>query len=124
MRVALHAGRLFFLFVQAMPSTRFPQELRTFIVEKVDSITHLEALLLLYRNRDLTLTVDWVAAQLYVDAACAGEVLSRLEGFGLVRDCGGEYRYQAGPGTDRLVWLLSQAYAESLISITDLIHAK
>lgn len=107
-----------------MTSKNLPDELREFVMAHVDSITHLEALLLLLRGAGVALAVSVVADRLYVDEQTARDVLARLNAMGVAIHVDGAYRYGADAGLDRLIRMLARQYAENLISITSLVHAK
>lgn len=110
--------------VKTMKKRELPEELRAFVVEYVDSIAHLEALLLLFRNHGVSLRNRAMAEQLYTDEKTVAGLLERLVALGLASTDGNACRYHAPHELDRLVRLLDQRYVEDLISITDMIHAK
>ncbi len=57
-----------------------PAEVRRFLSAYIDSVAHLEALLLLHTSPEREWTVDETAQRLYVPPAQAGAVLAALEG--------------------------------------------
>ena len=103
-------------------------DVRQFILENVDSVAHLEALLLLYHNPETGLSIDEIAGRLYIDRQQAEEILTRLSELGLlsitqkgVTSC----RYQ--PESAELksqVERLAETYSKYLIPVTNLIHSK
>ena len=111
-----------------MSSNPIPDDVGQFILDKIDSIAQLEALLLLRANP----TEDWdtaaVAKRLAVDEQQAGKTLLRLLEEKLVIAQAGEpprYRYQ--PGSQelrRMVDRVSEIYAKHLVPVTNLIHSK
>lgn len=108
-----------------MPSTEIPEHVRRFVVEAVDSIPELEALLLLRAHRERAWSVDDAGARLYVSATMAAHVLAALAHRGLVAGVDGQYRYAPlRPELDVVVADLAAAYASNLIAVTRLIHGK
>lgn len=62
----------------ATSSTRIPEDVAQFIIEKIDSVAQLEALLLLRDNPQQQWDIAAVAKRLYIDDEQAGKVLARL----------------------------------------------
>ena len=108
-----------------MADEPIPEELRDFILKYIDSVAHLEALLLLRANPNETWDVANTAKRLYIGDQQTGEVLARLCVDGLVTREGDVYRY-AGQPSDLLTMVdrLAEAYSRNLIPITNMIHAK
>ncbi|WP_284735500.1 hypothetical protein [Dongia deserti] len=102
-----------------------PADLRDFILRYIDSVAHLEALLLLRANPQTSWDVPAVAARLYTSEAQAGEVLAQLCGEGLIASENDLYRY-AGQSAETLAMIdrLAEFYSKQLIPITNLIHGK
>jgi hypothetical protein len=74
--------------------TLIPEDVAQFIIEKIDSVAQLEALLLLRDNPQQQWDVAAVAKRLYIDDEQPGKVLARLrevllqtDGRCLVRNC-------------------------------------
>ena len=108
-----------------MAEEPIPPELREFILQHIDSIAQLEALLLLRASSQEQWSIAKTAKRLYITEQQADEVLSRLCADGLLACEEDLYRYreqsshQAG-----LIDRLADAYAKHLIPITNMIHAK
>jgi hypothetical protein len=102
-----------------------PAELREFILRYIDSVAHLEALLLLRANPQTPWEVSTVAARLYTADKQAAEVLAQLCNDGLLVCENGLYRY-ANQSAENVAMIdgLATAYAKQLIPITNLIHGK
>ena len=102
-----------------------PAELREFILRYIDSVAHLEALLLLRANPQTPWEVSTVAARLYTAEKQAAEVLVQLCNDGLLVCENGLYRY-ANQSAENVAMIdgLATAYAKQLIPITNLIHGK
>lgn len=100
-----------------------PADVSEFIARYVDSIAHLEALLLLRRETAGEWDGPRLATRLYIPAAEAQRVLDQLAAAALVRREAGLYRYlPKSAGDEAVVERLSALYATHLIPITHLIH--
>ena len=110
------------------PKSPIPEDVQRFIIEYIDSVPALEALLLMRRIRDREWTVSMLAHDLFVEPQRVAVVMSDLVGRGL---CGmrkaEEPLYFWGPATvaiaERLEHLAA-AYATHLIAVTQVIHEK
>jgi len=103
-----------------------PDIVHRLILERIDSVAQLEALLLLRSEPQ-----DWdaarVAGRLYVSSGEAALLLSSLQARGLFNMNGesGVYRYEpATPELAEAVDLLAETYRTRLIPMTKLIHSK
>lgn len=110
-----------------MTATSISPEIRRFILGRIPSVPHLEALLLL-RNELHDWTAESVAERLYVSEKVATVLLGELVG-GAMLEVSAEdprrYRYQ--PRTDALRQLLDElaaTYAAHLVEVTQMIHSK
>jgi hypothetical protein len=108
-----------------MADDPIPADLRDFILRYIDSIAHLEALLLLRASLETSWEVAAVAARLYSSTEQAGEVLAQLCDEHLLVCEDGIYRY-AGQPPEHLAMIdrLAESYAKQLIPITNMIHSK
>lgn len=108
-----------------MTSESIPADLRDFILRFIDSVAHLEALLLLRANSGKSWSAQAVAARLYTSESQASEVLAQLCNEGLIGREGDLYRY-AGQPEEMLTLIdrLAEFYSKQLIPITNLIHGK
>jgi hypothetical protein len=106
----------------------FPEDMRRFVVENIDSVEQLEVLLLLRADP----AREWDAAAVS-QALCTSleSVTKRLAGLraqGLLAgsgEAGGRYRY--GPSTaeqNHLVGALAEAYRERRVAVITLIYSK
>ena len=102
-----------------------PADLRDFILRYIDSVAHLEALLLLRTNPEISWEAPAVAARLYIGEQQAAEVLAQLCGERLLACENNLYRYGGQfPETVSMIDRLAESYAKQLIPITNLIHGK
>jgi hypothetical protein len=96
--------------------------LRGFLLDHIDTVAQLEALLLLYREAK-PLPVAAVARALYVPEAVAAEELAALGARGLLAADEGAWRYApADPQIAALVEELAGTYARALIPVTNIVH--
>ena len=106
-----------------------PAEIRQFVLEYIDSIAQLEALLVLRNKPDAWWPSEAVAERLYIAEKNSQADLEGLCRRGLLLgredDTGRSYRYR--PSTDelrKLVDRLVSCYSKHLVPISNLIHAK
>ena len=108
-----------------MADDPIPADLRDFILRFIDSVAHLEALLLLRASPQTAWEAPAVAARLYTNAEQAGEVLAQLCNERLLVCENGQYRYHGqSPEHGAMIDRLADSYAKQLIPITNLIHSK
>ena len=98
-----------------------------FLLEQIDTVPHLEALLLLWNSRPREWLVEEMASSLYLTPEAAKSILDDLARAGLVSAITGateSYRYDPGSELDQVVSAVESAYRRELIRITRLIHSK
>jgi hypothetical protein len=102
-----------------------PADLREFILRYIDSVAHLEALLLLRANPETAWDTSIIAQRLYTTEQQAAEVLTQLCEEGLLTHDSDRYRY-GNQSAENLAMIdrLAALYAKQLIPITNLIHGK
>lgn len=110
-----------------MPGSAVPDDVRRFVLTSIASVPHLEALLLLQRERQPWSSAE-VATRLYLPESVAADVLADLCASSLVeREAMASESYRFRPASDdlaRMTALLADLYAVRLIEITHLIHSK
>jgi len=111
-----------------MTSNPIPEDVRQFILDKIDSVAQLEALLLLRANPSDDWDAAAVAKRLYVDEPQAGSALNRSLEEKLLFTPSAEprrYRYQPeSPELGRMIDRVAEIYSKHLVPVTNLIHAK
>lgn len=108
-----------------MPGKEISDRVRRFIVERIDSVPELEAVLLLRSDPQRDWGVEDAGARLYVSVTVAAHVLGALTGRGLLAETNRRYRYApANDEIDEVVAELAETYATHLIDVTQLIHGK
>jgi hypothetical protein len=105
-----------------------PADIRQFILNRIDSIAQLEALLLLRSDPRMEWSVEVVAQRLYISEHETALILVRLcaEGF-LIAHNSQSSSYQYFPSSSRLkeiVDRLADSYSKHLVPVTNLIHGK
>jgi len=108
-----------------MSPAELPEQVRRLIIEAIDTVTELEALLLLRGTPGRFWTSDAVSTRLYVRPAVAAQALGALTRRGFLGEGDEGFTYQPS-STDLAndVTALAKAYSTNLIAVTQLIHAK
>jgi hypothetical protein len=105
-----------------------PPEIQEFILERIDSVPQLEALLLMRAGVGQSWQASAIARHLYIQPRTARELLRALHERDLIMLVDAKapaYRY--GPATSELIGLvdaLAVTYATNLIAVSNLIHSK
>lgn len=108
-----------------MAGDHIPPELQRFILRHFESITELEALLLLRANPRPDWTLPNITARLYTREADVAAALGRLSSDGFLICEDGVYRYECADADRKArVDQLAEFYATHLIPVTNLIHSK
>jgi len=103
------------------------QTVLQFIVEQIDTVPHLEALLLICQDSTTTWTGELLSARIYVSPATAGGVLEDLCRRGFIKTVDANsrsYLYDASWDTSQLMAQLADLYRRQLVRVTKLIHSK
>jgi hypothetical protein len=99
-----------------------------FILDQIETVPHLEALLLTWGRRPQDWTAETMAKALYVPQEVAGSILRDLAQRNLLRevtDRSGTYTYASGtPERDELIAHVDRTYRRELIRISRMIHSK
>ena len=105
-----------------------PDDIAQFVIEKIDSVAELEALLLLRSHPDRRWTTRNISQRLYLSDKDAFETLVALstKGLAIYKANGtGWYEYRPGvPEIARMVGGLCAIYSKQVVAITNLIHSK
>lgn len=101
-----------------------PDDVRAFILRYIESIAHLEALLLLRRSPDHAWTAAATSARLYISEAEAASVLGKLCADGLVTFDGKIYSVDVANNLSETIGRVAEAYTQHLIPVTNMIHAR
>lgn len=105
-----------------------PKEIQQFILNNIDSVADLEALILMRTKTDMKWGVTEIARELYIEDIIAQKLLSRLLAKGFIKIDSSEglfYKYQ--PKSEELESMIEKVvgiYSQYLVPITNLIHSK
>lgn len=98
-----------------------------FLLNYIDTVPHLEALLLLWNSRPNSWSAEEMAHRLFLAPEAAADILGDLVRQRLVTavpDPLGVYCYEPEPDRDRLLASVDAIYRHELIRISRLIHSK
>ena len=102
-----------------------PPDVREFIIRHIDSVSQLEALLILHAHPEESWEVGRIASRVYTPDRELGAVLERFTAEGFLKRDGDLYRYDdKDPVIDRRIEELARCYASHLILVTNMIHSK
>lgn len=111
-----------------MQEEALPEDVLRFIGDRIDSVPHLEALLLLWEDPARRWTIAEIAARVYVSEDIARAVLQDLAQRRLIRaETQTSTRYVYDPAWDEAAQLMPRVaatYRHHLIRIAKIIHAK
>lgn len=100
-------------------------ELRSFILKRIDSVAQIEALLLIRSDPRSQWNATRLAKRLYISELEAAEALSRLCTSELLTCVDEIYRLEGVPEENlALIEQLLRVYSHHLIPITNLVHSK
>lgn len=108
------------------PDTPLNKQVDEFLREEIDTIPHLEALLLAWNSRPKQWTVEEMAAQLYVDVGKTRNILQdlvRRDLLAMIPEAPEQYGYKSGE-RDALIQAVESTYRKELIRISRMIHSK
>lgn len=106
----------------------FSVEVKQFIVQNVESVAQLEALVLLRQDRERLWDGTGIAKSLYIPAQMGAALLAELQKRGFVRvstQDSAKYSYDvADDRLDRVVGEVIVAYRDRRVAVTSLIYSK
>jgi hypothetical protein len=111
-----------------MADDLIPDDVKQFILDKIDSVAELEGLLLLCSNPQDEWKVEALAQRLYINEQQTGDVLAKLHAEGFLSIKGGKspsYRFQ--PNSEEICQIVDrvkEVYSKYLVPVTNLIHSK
>jgi sugar-specific transcriptional regulator TrmB len=99
-----------------------------FIDQQIDSVPHLEALILLWNSRPVGWTAEELSSRLYLPPERAAEVLRDLQRLEIAQEIPGtppKYSYfPRSNEQDELLHQIDVAYRRDLVRISTMIHEK
>lgn len=112
-----------------MTDDPIPNNIKRFINTSIDSIPHLEALLLIQKNPDINWDIDSLSRSLFIQPRLAEELLGKLCSAGFLKVLPNtnpqSYDY-VHPNLEvrQMLSELAEVYSKHLILITNMIHNK
>lgn len=111
-----------------MDEDEIPEVVRGFILQHIESVAKIEALLLMRSQPQQAWDAALLARRLYVSAAQTGRIVSDLAAAGFIAPVPSQAGfYQFWPATPEIrdhIDLVAEVYARRLIPITNLIHQR
>jgi hypothetical protein len=104
-----------------------PEDILQFIARRVDSVPHLEALLLLWQSPSQFWTDEEVAERIYVSRERAGAILVELVRHGFITPTEGlpvGFKYDSSWDEAQIMPRISTSYRRHLVYVASLIHSK
>jgi hypothetical protein len=110
------------------PTQKHDEQVLRFILQEIDSVPELEALLLIWQNRPRLWTPADLAKRLYIVPEQAQFLLAQLNRKGLIAVIPAEtqsYGYETkSPEQDQLMAYTEAVYQREVVRISTLIHSK
>lgn len=100
------------------------QQVDAFILEEIDSVPHLEALLLLWNSRPRPWPTEELARSLYIPLERTQAILHDLQQRAFLIEEGGRCRWNEASGRQALMAGVDRTYRRELIRISSMIHSK
>jgi len=109
-----------------MPERDANRAVDQFLLDEIDTVPHLEALLLIWNSRSKHWSAEDMGRALYLSPDSAKEILEDLVRRGLISSSGPlpDYYFQPEPDRDELLAAVNNAYQKDLIHVSRLIHSK
>jgi hypothetical protein len=107
-----------------MSVSNIPADVRRFLLAVIESVPHLEALLLLRADPLASWSSDAMAARLYIDEASASRLLTDLHAHRLAQHEAGHWRFD--PRDTEIAGIvdrLAGVYARHVVEVAELIHS-
>ena len=95
-----------------------------FIIEEIDSVPHLEALLLLWNTRPKRWPIEEIARALYISVDATRKMLQDLSHRGLVVIETEGCAYDANYDREIVLQELEKTYRRELVRVSRMIHSK
>jgi len=109
-----------------MNETVIPDDVQKFIIDHINSITHIEGLLLFRAAPDVRWAAISIAQRLYITERDAAQLLGHLKAQGFIEEEAGKgYSYR--PKSEELRGMVERVagvYGQYLLPVTHLIHEK
>jgi hypothetical protein len=100
------------------------REVDQFILDEIDSVPHLEALLLLWNSKPRPWPVDELARSLYLQTDSTASLLRDLQDRGLAAFDAGHWCWNSNSPRADLMPLVDATYRRELVRLSSMIHSK
>ena len=120
----LNSGRCSALTIETMTVEDARRMAERFIQDHIDSVPHLEALLLVWNSRPKRWTANDLAAGIFVDTGTSRRILHELARKELIAAESDAYFYDSQEDKDQVLGAVAETYRRELIRLTRMIHAK
>lgn len=107
-----------------MTSDDLPEDVLRFIREQVDTVPHLEALLLLWESAPRVWRPDELAARLYIDVDTTKRILSDFARRKMLVASAQGHAYDTSNEHHALLPRVAETYRRQLVQVARFIHAK
>jgi hypothetical protein len=110
-----------------MQRTEFPVDVLRFVEARIDSVPHLESLLLFWENPAASWTEADIAARIYVSRERAGAIVADLLRHGFIATTDGQadhYRYDPAWDEAGMMERVATLYRRHVVQLAGLIHEK
>jgi len=95
-----------------------------FILDEIDSVPHLEALLLLWNSRPKQWSADEMSKALYLESDATQLILRDMQNRGFASSESNLFSYLPNPDRDQLIDSLDRIYRREVIRVSTMIHSK
>ena len=109
-----------------MQQPEIPDDVLDFLSRRIDSVPHLEALLLFWESPDVAWTPAEIGARVYVSRERSRTLLQDLMRHGFIRAAADSesWVYDAAWDEAQLMPRVAESYRRHLVPVAELIHAK
>lgn len=110
-----------------MPRVEVSSDVLDFISRRIDSVPHLEALLLLWEKPSSTWTDEDISRRVYVSHEKARSILQDLVRHGFVVaaiEAPNAYRYESGWDEAQIMPRVAASYRQNIVRVSKMIHSK
>jgi hypothetical protein len=101
-----------------------PTAVDDFILHEIDTVPHLEALLLLWNSRPQGWTFETMAGAIYLPLELTRQVIADLERRGFLSFTDRQSFSYLSSDRDSLIELVDRAYRREIVRISNMIHSK
>lgn len=106
------------------PEAHKKPQVDAFVIEEIESVPHLEALLLLWNSRPRQWSVEDMARAIYLTNDETQPILRDLAKRQLIVMESGLYSYNASHPKSDMVAMLDRVYRREVVRISNMIHSK